>query len=204
MATTKHIDEIASVYAKSLLEVCDAVPAGGITLAEGCAAELRDLSELIAADKQFAEFLKTPIIGQSTRLATLDTIIKGRVSDLVYRFLMVLASHGRTDRLTDVSDAFDSLLQDRLGRIEVDMITVDGHASADVIATVKARVKEVFSKDAVLHQYADPKMIGGVKLRIGDQLIDGSVATELRNMSEALTNRGAAAIRTRPTDFIRD
>ena len=178
MAATKNIDEIASVYAQSLLEVCDKM--GGNAVAEACSSELRDLAEIIRADKMFAEFLKTPIVGSDKRKATLEKIVKGRVSDLVFRFIMVLANHGRASRIADVSDAFDSLMQERLGRIEVDMYTVDGKASDEVIATVKARVKEAFAKDAVLHQYSDASMIGGVKLRIGDQLIDGSVATQLR------------------------
>ena len=82
------------------------------------------------------------------------------------------------------------------------MFTVDGKASDDVIATVKARVRDAFAKDAVLHQYSDPNMIGGVKLRIGDQLIDGSVATQLRNMRETVASRGTGTIRSRPGDFI--
>ena len=49
-------------------------------------------------------------------------------------------------RIADVADAFDALMQERLGRIEVDMFTVDGKASDDVLATVKARVKEAFKK----------------------------------------------------------
>jgi len=151
MAATKHIDEIATVYAQSLLEVCD--KAGGNAVAEACSSELRDLAEIIRGDKKFAEFLKTPIVGNDKRKAALEKIVKGRVSDLVFRFVMVLANHGRAGRIADVADAFDSLMQDRLGRIEVDMFTVDGKASDDVIATVKARVKEAFKKDAVLHQY---------------------------------------------------
>ena len=200
MSTTKHIDEIASVYAKSLLEVCD--KSGGNAVAESCASELRELAELVRADRRFAEFLKTPILGEAARLASLDKIIKGKVSDLVYRFVMVLANHGRAGRLADIADAFDAIMQDRLGRIEVDMFTVDGKASEDVIATVKARVRDAFAKDAVLHQYSDPNMIGGVKLRIGDQLIDGSVATQLRNMRETVASRGTGTIRSRPGDFI--
>jgi F-type H+-transporting ATPase subunit delta len=114
----------------------------------------------------------------------------------------VVAAHGRAGRIADIADAFDALLQERLGRVEVDMFTVDGRASDEVIATVKARVKEAFSKDAVLHQYSDPNMIGGVKLRIGDQLIDGSVATQLRNMHETVASRGTSRIRTRLGDFL--
>jgi len=200
MAATKNIDEIASVYAQSLLEVCD--KAGGNAVAEACSSELRDLSEIIRGDKKFAEFLKTPIVGNDKRKAALEKIVKGRVSDLVFRFVMVLANHGRAGRIADVADAFDSLMQDRLGRIEVDMFTVDGKASDDVLATVKARVKEAFKKDAVLHQYSDPSMIGGVKLRIGDQLIDGSVATQLRSMRENVSARGSAKIRSRTGDFL--
>ncbi len=200
MAATKNIDEITSVYAQSLLEVCDKM--GGNAVAEACSSELRDLAEIIRADKMFAEFLKTPIVGSDKRKATLEKIVKGRVSDLVFRFIMVLANHGRASRIADVSDAFDSLMQERLGRIEVDMYTVDGKASDEVIATVKARVKEAFAKDAVLHQYSDASMIGGVKLRIGDQLIDGSVATQLRNMREVVSNRGTVKIRSRVGDFL--
>lgn len=200
MAATKHIDEIATVYAQSLLEVCD--KAGGNAVAEACSSELRDLAEIIRGDRKFAEFLKTPIVGNDKRKAALEKIVKGRVSDLVFRFVMVLANHGRAGRIADVADAFDALMQERLGRIEVDMFTVDGKASDDVIATVKARVREAFSKDAVLHQYSDPSMIGGVKLRIGDQLIDGSVATQLRNMREGVSSRGSTTIRSRVGDFL--
>jgi F-type H+-transporting ATPase subunit delta len=200
MAATKNIDEIASVYAQSLLEVCDKM--GGNAVAEACASELRDLAEIIRGDKKFAEFLKTPIVGNDKRKSALEKIVKGRVSDLVFRFVMVLANHGRAGRIADVADAFDALLQERLGRIEVDMFTVDGKASDDVIATVKARVKDAFSKDAVLHQYSDPNMIGGVKLRIGDQLIDASVATQLRNMRETVSTRGTGTIRSRLGDFL--
>jgi len=200
MAATKNIDEIATVYAQSLLEVCD--KAGGNAVAEACASELRDLSEIIRGDRRFAEFLKTPIVGNDKRKTALEKIVKGRVSDLVYRFVMVLANHGRAGRIADVADAFDALMQDRLGRVEVDMFTVDGKASDDVLATVKARVKAAFAKDAVLHQYSDPNMIGGVKLRIGDQLIDGSVAAQLRNMREAVSTRGTGAIRSRLGNFL--
>ncbi|MCX5649871.1 MAG: ATP synthase F1 subunit delta [Planctomycetota bacterium] len=200
MATTQHIDEIASVYATSLLEVCD--KQGGVALAESCSAELSALAEMIRADKRFAEFLKTPIIGAAARRASIDRIVKGKVSDLVHRFVMVIAAHGRAGRLADISDAFDGLLQARLGRVEVDMYTVTGQAAPDVVATVKGGVKEAFGKEAVIHQYADPNMIGGVKLRIGDQLIDGSVETQLRNMRDAVAARGTGAMRSRLGDFL--
>jgi len=47
-----------------------------------------------------------------------------------------------------------------------------------------------------------PKMLGGVKLRIGDQLIDGSVQTKLRRLSESIQSGGSVAIRERFETYI--
>ena len=133
-----------------------------------------------------------PII-QIPKVLSLKRIFDGRVDDLLYRFLMVLNDHGRMGHLLQVADAFDLLVQERFGRVEVDVFTVSGGRLEGAVETsVKQRIKETFAKEAVLHSYADPHMIGGIKLRIGDQLIDGSVATRLRRMRAALTERGTA------------
>ena len=83
------------------------------------------------------------------------------------------------------------------------MYTVNGGALPDEVATaVKARVKSAFGKEAVLHSYADAAMIGGIKLRIGDQLIDGSVATRLRRMQAAMLDAARTDLAAKPERFI--
>jgi hypothetical protein len=77
----------------------------------------------------------------------------------------------------------------------------DGADSA-LLETVASRVKETTGKDAVLHQYADPSMIGGIKLLIGDKLYDGSVATRLRRLKEEVLGRGAAGVRAESARFL--
>jgi hypothetical protein len=49
----------------------------------------------------------------------------------------------------------------------------------------------------VIHAYTDPAMIGGLKLQIGDRLIDGSIATRLRQFRDQLATNGSAEIRAR-------
>jgi F0F1-type ATP synthase delta subunit len=56
-------------------------------------------------------------------------------------------------------------------------------------------LQAVLGKPPVLHAYTEPTMIGGVKLQIGDQLIDASVSAELRRMRDRLATNGAAEIR---------
>jgi len=200
MATVTNIDNIALVYARALLEECE--QRGGTAEAVSIGQEIAELGELVRSDKKFAEFLSSPLLDAAKREASLGRILKGRVSDVVFRFAMVLVERGRAGRLADVADAFDRLLQERLGRIEVDVYTVDGNADEATLATVRTRVKEAFGKEPVLHQYADAKMIGGVKLRVGDQLIDGSIATGLRNMRARVARRGGDQIRGRMNDIL--
>jgi F-type H+-transporting ATPase subunit delta len=67
---------------------------------------------------------------------------------------------------------------------------------------VRDRIKAALGKEAVVAAEIDPEMIGGIKLRIGDRLIDGSVATRLRRMRQsAASSKGTW---TRPPDRVRD
>ena len=69
---------------------------------------------------------------------------------------------------------------------------------------VSRRIKKALSKEPVLHHYLEPAMLGGLKLRIGDQLIDGSVATKLKRLKHNLTISGPTKMRTRMDRIIEE
>ena len=56
------------------------------------------------------------------------------------------------------------------------------------------RIREVIEKEPVLHAFVDESMLGGLTLRIGDQLMDGSVATRLRRLKQNLLTTGTATV----------
>lgn len=184
-----HVDEVAKVYARSLFQLAE--KAGGEARISEVADEIDAIAELIRADARLRELLASPIVDGTKRAAALRRIFDGRVSDLTVRFLLVVNEHARAGHLLQIADAFDQLVQERFGRVEVDVFTVEGgRLDPGVEASVSQRVKSAFGKEPVLHSYADPHMIGGIKLRVGDQLIDGSVATRLRRLSRSLAERG--------------
>ena len=55
-----------------------------------------------------------------------------------------------------------------------------------------------------MHPYTDSSMLGGIKLRMGDQLIDASIQAELRRMRDNLLNKGAGEVRGRAGDMLED
>lgn len=187
-----QVDEVANVYAKSLFELAE--KEGGADKVSAVAEEMEAIAELARGDARFREFLASPIIDGTQRGKAIERMFSGAVSEIVLRFLMVVNRHGRLGHLLPIADAYDLLVQERFGRVEVDVYTVTGgRLDAAVEASVKEKIKAAYGKEAVLHSYADPHMIGGIKLRVGDQLIDGSVATRLRRLQRSLAERGQSA-----------
>ncbi len=194
-----NADALANVYARSLFEL--ATDAGGTNKLVEVADELEQICELAREDKKINLFLSSPVVDVKARGKALSAIFTNRITDLMLRFLLVLNNKGRLDRLESIETAFDQLVQEAFGRIEVDVITPVA-IDAELIATIKEKISTALGKEPVLHPYVDESLLGGIKLRIGDQLIDGSVQTRLRKLSEELKNNGGAAVRERFESFM--
>lgn len=191
---TARTDALAQVYARSLYELAD--EAGGRDKIVEVAQELEQTCELTRADRTFARFLASPIINRAKRGAALRRIFHGNVTDLMLRFLLVLNDRGRLGHLETIDDAFDQLVHEAFGRVEVDVFT-PGPLEHGQVDALKQRIGTALGKEPVLYTYTDRSLIGGLKLRIGDQLVDGSVSSRLRRLRQSLLSGGGTAMRDR-------
>ena len=194
-------DALANVYARSLFEL--ATDAGGNDKIVEIADELEQICELARQNAEVQLFFSSPIIDVTKRSKTLSAIFTNRVTDLTLRFLLVLNAKGRLNHIESINVAFDLLVQEAFGRIEVDVFT-PYELDENAISSIKERVQSMLNKEPVLHPYVDKAMLGGLKLRIGDQLIDGSVQTKLRRLSESIKNSGGTAIRENFETYLED
>jgi F-type H+-transporting ATPase subunit delta len=192
-------DALAEIYARSLYELAEAK--GGRPAIEAALAELEDILELARSDAHFSEFLASRVLPVDNRSKSLEKIFSGRVGDLTLRFLQVLNEKGRLGHLPPIVGALDRIVQEKFGRIEVDLYTA-APATREEIEQVKGRLQRALGKEPVIHAYTDPAMIGGLKMQIGDRLIDGSIATRLRQFRDQLATEGSAEIRTRAERII--
>jgi F-type H+-transporting ATPase subunit delta len=181
MTQDKQHSPTAVAYARSLLEL-----ANESNQAEAINADLQALREAMDSDPSFAQFFRNPSVSDADRLAVLTKSLSGvGGSQLLSNFLGVLGAHGRLGILAEVAGAYDDLLGDQLGKIEVD-VTVAQRLSADQLEQVRQKVSQALKKDAVVHQYVDESIIGGLILRVQDRLIDASVKSQLRAMRDQL------------------
>src|SRR5690349_12007951 len=86
-------DALANVYAHALMELAEAK--GGRAEIESVLGELEELAEVARANPKFGEFLRSQAVPASQRAGSLEKILKGRVSDLVLRFILVVNEKGR-------------------------------------------------------------------------------------------------------------
>jgi len=196
---TGQIDAVARVYAQSLFQIADAL--GGQRAIEETADELESIAELMRSDRGLREFMSSAIIPAPRRAASLRAIFGGRVSDTMLNTLLVLNDKGRLGRFESIVAAFDAIVQERFGRVEVDVWTAAPIDRGEK-DRLTARLREIIAREPVVHAYTDPEMIGGIRLLVGDQLMDGSVATRLRRMREQMTSDGVAEVRSRVERFV--
>jgi F-type H+-transporting ATPase subunit delta len=177
-----HNSPLALSYAKALLELANE---GNLTQQIG--EDLRDLREILSANPMFVQVLADPAIGNEERGRLLKTVFENRTPKLLQDFLGLLNEKNRLNILAAIADAFDELLDQQFGKIEVD-VTVAERLTVDQLEGVRQKVSSALKRDAVVHQYVDASIIGGVILRVKDQLIDGSVRAQLTGLKHRLLN----------------
>lgn len=194
-----HPDALAKVYAKSLFEL--AHKEGGQSNTEAVLGEIEDILEIARDDAQFSELLASRLIDTDKRDASLLRIFSGKVSTLTLNFIRQLNRKGRLGNLPAIASAMDTMVQEQFGRIEVDVFTATPIGAGE-LDSVKSRISDALGKEVILHPYTDSSMLGGIKLRLGDQLIDASIQAELRKMRDQLINKGSARVRGRSSDML--
>jgi ATP synthase F1 delta subunit len=187
-------DALASIYAHSILDVAESK--GGRPEIETVLGELEDILELARANPKFSEFLASRVLSADDREASLRRIFGSAVNPVTLQFLLLLNHKNRLSHLIPIVAALDSHVQARFGRVEVDVFTADP-MSPDEVKHVRERLASALGKEVIVHPYTDGTMIGGIKFRIGDQLIDGSLATRLRKLKDQLATGGSASLRAK-------
>ena len=180
MPETQHTTPLETSYARSILELAN--ERGQTDLV---AQELSELAKVIESDPAFETFLANPAVGEADRTRILESVFKNRVSPLVYNFLGVMNRKGRLGLLRQVAGAFEDLLEAQRGIIEVDVFVAQ-KLSPEQLANVQEKVGQALKRQAVVHQYVDESIIGGIRIRVEDRLLDASVRAQLNAVRRQL------------------
>ena len=178
MAITTNYLPVDLSYAQALLELAgdDAANIGE---------ELSDLRQIVDENPTFQKYLADPSIGVVERTGMLDRTFKGKVSQLVWNFLGVLNAKNRLGRLADIAGAYHMRLDEKLGKVEVEL-SVAQPLTEEQLISAQQQISSALGKDAIVHSHVDESIIGGMIVRVKDKLLDASVRYQLQAMKEQL------------------
>jgi len=188
-SANNRTDRASLVYAKALLELADE---SGQT--DGIAHEAGEIIELLDAQPELVRLFSSPAISQTHRAQAIQRIFEPALDPTLYKFLQIVSAKGRLASLPSILAAFAKLLDERRGVVDV-QATVAAPLPDDQADALAQAVGQSLGKTATLTQSVDPSLIGGFRLRVGDQLIDASVATRLDTLRRNMADAGRAKAR---------
>jgi F-type H+-transporting ATPase subunit delta len=147
--------------------------------------ELADIAELVRGSQELRSLLARPDVSAERKAAALDAALGGRFSREIVALLEVLVNHQRGEAVPAVSEAFGALADRAEGVVVAEAATVvplTGQQRDRLVAAL-ARLT---GQRVRLAERLDASVLAGVRLRVGDRLIDGSAAGRLARMREEL------------------
>ena len=143
-----------------------------------------DRMAAVAADAQMVECIDNPRL-QSSQVAQLFLDVVGSVSAEQQNFVRLLVDNERLQVLPEIRDLYVELKNGQEGVKEADIASafpLDDATLKNLVAELEARFKCKIQATVSL----DPELIGGVRIAVGDQVIDASVRGKLAAMATAL------------------
>jgi len=170
---------IARPYAEAAFRLADAQG----KLADWAAA-IANLSA-VAADDRVRAAIGDPNIPAAKVAGLIIGILSGKLSGETENFVRLLAENGRLDVLAEIRSQYEALKNEREGVVEAEITTAFEMDQAQ-LADLVSRLEKKTGRKVRARVSVDKALIGGVKIAIGDQVIDGSARAQLGALENAL------------------
>jgi len=145
------------------------------------------MSAQVVADEDALRVLTAPQLTADEKANLIIDICGDKMTDGLKNFLSVLSSNQRLALLPDISALFDKLKADQEQSIDVDITSAFDLANEEQQKLAQA-LSQKFNREVNVSGQTDNSLIGGVVIRSGDMVIDGSVAGRLKKLAEAINS----------------
>lgn len=172
--------QLAKRYAKALFEVAQEekqLDAFGTQLAE--------LHDAISGHAELEKFINNPQVKKEAKKELVQKLFEAQLSPIVYNFLRLLIDKRRENILRGVLAEYKNLANAAQNIVPAE-VTVARPLAQKQQAQLVEKLKSITGKRVVIETKVDQSIMGGVIVRIGDKLIDGSVVCQLKTLQKQL------------------
>jgi F-type H+-transporting ATPase subunit delta len=153
---------------------------------EAVEASLTTLESAMAQSDDLRRLVASPLVARGAAANAIKAVAASlKLDALTSKLLGVLASSRRLNQTTPVISAFRSLAAYHRGEASATVTTA--HPLDDKqVAALKAKLKSRVGRDVAVTMKTDPAILGGLIVKIGSQMIDGSIRTKLNTLAHAM------------------
>lgn len=174
---------IASRYAKSLLDL--AIEQNKL---EEVVEDIKGFNQLLE-NRDLYLLLKSPIINAGKKSEIFKALFDGKFNEMTRAFLDIILRKGREAYLPEIASEFINQYKEHKGISSVHIKTATP-MSDDVLEAIKKKLlaSDVTAETLDITTEVDEDLIGGFIVKVGDQLVDASIAYKLKEMAKTITS----------------
>ena len=169
---------IARPYAEALFQAAQADTAAAASWLDELAA--------IAANEQLRQFADNPKVSAAQVLELFTGVTRQPLPDMARNFLQAIIDNGRVAVLPEIAQQFQVLKNAQAGTADAAVYSafeIDSAALAELATVLEKR----FGRPLNLSVHLQPELIGGIRVVVGDEVLDTSVKARLEQMKVALS-----------------
>lgn len=147
--------------------------------------EARAILELISESDDLRDFLANPMIPSAQKQAFMRSLLAGKVSDVMLNFLTVVCARQRERVLREILEDFGTFMDARRGIVTASVRSAVP-LSSEQQEMLSARLSAYSGKQVRLEVEVDEGMKAGIVAKLGDQVFDGTLETQLNRLRQRL------------------
>ena len=178
---------VSRIYAEALVLAAEA--SGGKSTIERFGGLLDAVAGAVQADERIAVALESPRVPKTAKADVLARGLANTAPPEFVRFLQAVVRRGRQGLLGEIAQQYQDLLDAKLDRVHAG-VTVSTPVDERLEQQITAQLKRALGKDVRAHFRSDGGILGGVVVRVGDRVYDGSLRRRLNELRRRLLAAG--------------
>jgi F-type H+-transporting ATPase subunit delta len=146
---------------------------------------ISDVAGAIGNDRTLRLFLESPRIDAAHKSGVLGRAFQDRMPRLMVRFLQALVRNRRQMLIPEIAREYMDLVDEAEGRMHA-TVTMARQPEGEDMQVISRELSRAFGKVVVPHVTVNPAILGGVVVRVGDTVLDGSVRRRLARLRSAM------------------
>lgn len=175
-------NKVASRYAKALLDL-----AVEQNMLDNVNADMINIAEVFEASKDLTSVLKSPVISPAKKVEILESVFSKNLNPISLGFMKLIVKKSRAGIMPEIADSFIDLYKKHNNILDVYLtsaVVLDQPVKEKILSKIKVR----FNGKINLIEKVDPALLGGFIVRIDDNQLDASIASQLSNLKNILLN----------------